>query len=34
MLEPPEMFTAGVVNLYTKEFYEQARARLNPTASS
>jgi spermidine synthase len=30
MLEPPEMFTAGVVNLYTKEFYEQARARLNP----
>jgi len=24
------MFTAGVVNLYTREFYEQARAHLAP----
>jgi spermidine synthase len=30
LLEPPEMFTAGVVNLYTREFYEQARAHLAP----
>jgi spermidine synthase len=30
LLEPPEMFTAGVVNLYTREFYEQARRHLAP----
>ena len=30
LLEPPEMFTAGVVNLYTEEFYRQARAHLAP----
>jgi hypothetical protein len=29
-LEPPEMHTAGVVNLYTREFYALVRARLNP----
>ncbi len=29
-LEPPEMHTAGVVNLYTREFYELVKARLNP----
>lgn len=29
-LEPPEMHTAGVVNLYTKEFYELVKKRLNP----
>jgi spermidine synthase len=30
LLEPPEMFTAGVVNLYTEEFYRQALAHLAP----
>ncbi len=30
LLEPPEMFTAGVVNLYTVEFYREALARLAP----
>ncbi len=30
MLEPPELFTAGVINLYTKEFYQDALARLAP----
>lgn len=30
LLEPPEMFTAGVVNLYTSEFYRLAAARLAP----
>jgi spermidine synthase len=29
-LEPPETFTAGVINLYTREFYEDAKARLAP----
>jgi predicted membrane-bound spermidine synthase len=29
-LDPPELHTAGVVNLYTREFYELARAHLNP----
>ncbi len=29
-LEPPETFTAGVINLYTREFYEDALARLAP----
>lgn len=29
-LDPPELHTAGVVNLYTREFYELARARLRP----
>ncbi|MCZ6834034.1 MAG: fused MFS/spermidine synthase [Acidobacteria bacterium] len=29
-LEPPEMHTAGVVNLYTREFYELVKKRLNP----
>ncbi|MFQ5719722.1 MAG: fused MFS/spermidine synthase, partial [Acidobacteriota bacterium] len=29
-LEPPEMHTAGVVNLYTTEFYELVKARLKP----
>jgi spermidine synthase len=28
MLEPPETFTAGVINLYTREFYEDALAHL------
>ncbi len=27
-LEPPDIFTAGVVNLYTEEFYRLAAARL------
>jgi spermidine synthase len=27
-LDPPELHTAGVVNLYTREFYEQARDHL------
>src|SRR5262249_54490664 len=27
-LEPPELHVAGVVNLYTREFYESARAHL------
>ena len=31
-LEPPEMHTAGVVNLYTREFYELVRRRLRPGA--
>lgn len=30
MLEPPETFTAGVINLYTSEFYKDAIARLAP----
>jgi spermidine synthase len=29
-LEPPETFTAGVINLYTREFYRDALARLAP----
>jgi len=29
-LEPPELHTAGVVNLYTLEFYENLRRILNP----
>jgi len=29
-LDPPELHTAGVVNLYTKEFYELARDHLAP----
>lgn len=29
-MEPPEMHTAGVVNLYTREFYEAAARTLNP----
>jgi len=29
-LEPPEIHTAAVVNLYTREFYELARDRLPP----
>ena len=28
LLEPPETFTAGVINLYTREFYEDALAHL------
>lgn len=28
LLEPPETFTAGVINLYTTEFYRDALARL------
>jgi spermidine synthase len=28
-LEPPETFTAGVINLYTLEFYRDVAARLN-----
>jgi len=30
MLEPPETFTAGVINLYTREFYEDALTHLAP----
>ncbi len=30
LLEPPEIFTAGVVNIYTKEFYQDAAKRLAP----
>lgn len=30
VMEPPETFTAGVVNLYTVEFYREALARLAP----
>ncbi len=30
MLEPPETFTAGVIHLYTREFYEEAIERLAP----
>ena len=30
LLEPPEIFTAGVVNIYTKEFYQDAAERLAP----
>jgi spermidine synthase len=30
LLEPPELHTAGVVNLYTREFYEIAREHLAP----
>jgi spermidine synthase len=29
-MEPPETFTAGVINLYTREFYQDALARLAP----
>ena len=29
-LDPPELHTAGVVNLYTREFYRLARAHLRP----
>ncbi len=29
-LDPPELHTAGVVNLYTREFYEMALAHLAP----
>lgn len=29
-LDPPELHTAGVVFLYTREFYELAKARLKP----
>ena len=29
-LEPPETFTAGVINLYTREFYRHALDRLAP----
>ena len=29
-LEPPELHQAAVVNLYTREFYQLARDRLNP----
>lgn len=29
-LDPPELHTAGVVNLYTREFYQLARAHLAP----
>lgn len=29
-LDPPELHTAGVVNLYTEEFYELCKARLKP----
>jgi len=29
-LEPPETFTAGVINLYTREFYQDAFERLAP----
>jgi spermidine synthase len=29
-LDPPELHTAGVVNLYTREFYEMAREHLRP----
>lgn len=30
MMEPPETFTAGVIHLYTREFYEDAIERLAP----
>jgi hypothetical protein len=30
LLEPPEIFTAGVINLYTREFYRDAAAHLAP----
>src|SRR5262245_10813482 len=29
-MDPPELHTAGVVNLYTREFFELVRARLAP----
>lgn len=29
-LDPPELHTAGVVNLYTEEFYELCKAHLKP----
>ncbi|MFQ5515241.1 MAG: fused MFS/spermidine synthase [Myxococcota bacterium] len=29
-LEPPNIYTAGVVNLYTREFYDVARSHLKP----
>jgi spermidine synthase len=28
VLEPPETFTAGIINLYTRDFYRDAAARL------
>lgn len=30
VLEPPQTFTSGVINLYTREFYRDAEARLAP----
>ena len=30
LLEPPEIFTAGVINLYSRDFYRDALARLAP----
>ena len=30
VLEPPQTFMAGVINLYTREFYQDAEARLAP----
>ena len=30
VLEPPETFTAGVINLYTREFYQDLERRLAP----
>jgi spermidine synthase len=30
LMEPPETFTAGVINLYTVEFYHEALAHLAP----
>jgi len=30
LMEPPETFTAGVINLYTREFYEDTLAHLAP----
>ena len=29
-LEPPEIFTAGVINLYTRDFYEDVKEHLAP----
>jgi spermidine synthase len=28
LMEPPEVFTAGVINLFTREFYQETAARL------
>jgi spermidine synthase len=30
LLEPPQTYSAGVINLYTREFYEDSAARLAP----
>ncbi len=30
LLEPPDIFTAGVINLYAREFYQDAEAHLAP----